>query len=385
MATFKKYETTKGTRWSARGYLGTNETTGQQEFFKKQGFRTKKEAQLSYSRAKSDYINGVTSRAKGNSTYEEVYLEWFEKYKHDVKESTAQITSTIFRVHIIPSIGHLNISKIDHRILQRYVNQWHKEFKRYKTMTYYMFKVFDYAEKMEYIHDNPKSKVSIPKKQLDLSQEKQDTLKYYNVSQLRAFIKELNNEKSYKWIAYFRLLAYTGIRRGEGLGLYWGDINFKESTLTVKRTLSLGFDYKLIINEPKTENSKRTVSIDPITLDILKKWKQEQAKLLLGFGHNALKTNQLLFSNVETNKPLDLTSPRYALRRICKRGNLGMINVHGFRHTHASLLFEAGVSMKDVMERMGHSDIHTTMNIYTHVTKDSFDKSAELFANYVNF
>lgn len=141
----------------------------------------------------------------------------------------------------------------------------------------------------------------------------------------------------------------------------------------------------MIINDPKTENSKRTVSIDPITLDILKKWKKEQAQLLLGFGHNALNPNQLLFSNVETNKPLNLTAPRYALKRVCERGNLEMINVHGFRHTHASLLFEAGVSMKDVMQRMGHSDIQTTMNIYTHVTKDSFDKSAERFANYVNF
>ena len=62
-----------------------------------------------------------------------------------------------------------------------------------------------------------------------------------------------------------------------------------------------------------------------------------------------------------------------------------MINIHGFRHTHCSLLFEAGVPMKDVKERMGHSDISTTMNVYTHVTENSKKQSVQKFAKYINF
>ena len=92
----------------------------------------------------------------------------------------------------------------------------------------------------------------------------------------------------------------------------------------------------------------------------------------------------MLFSKLD-NTALDVSSPRNRLERICKKNNFKMINIHGFRHTHCSLLFEAGVPMKDVMDRLGHSDIQTTMNIYTHVTKDSKDKSAQKFAKYVNF
>ena len=78
-------------------------------------------------------------------------------------------------------------------------------------------------------------------------------------------------------------------------------------------------------------------------------------------------------------------APRNALVKICNRFDLPMMNIHGFRHTHCSLLFEAGVPMKDVMERLGHSDIQTTMNVYTHVTKSSRDNSAQMFAKYVDF
>ncbi|EME7138811.1 tyrosine-type recombinase/integrase, partial [Enterococcus faecium] len=68
-----------------------------------------------------------------------------------------------------------------------------------------------------------------------------------------------------------------------------------------------------------------------------------------------------------------------------KKYNFNDITIHGFRHTHCSLLFEAGLSIKEVQERLGHSDIHTTMNIYTHVTKKQKERAADKFAAYLNF
>ncbi len=78
-------------------------------------------------------------------------------------------------------------------------------------------------------------------------------------------------------------------------------------------------------------------------------------------------------------------APRNALVKICKRFDLPMINIHGFRSSHCTLLLEAGVPLKDVMERLGHSDVQTTLAFYSYVTKDSRDKSAQLFAKYVDF
>lgn len=94
---------------------------------------------------------------------------------------------------------------------------------------------------------------------------------------------------------------------------------------------------------------------------------------------------QLIFSNPKNNSFLQVTAPYNALNRITKKHNSTMISPHGFRHTYCSLLFESGVPMKDVKEWLGDSSIKTAMDICTHVTQDSKDKSAQLFANYVNF
>ena len=77
------------------------------------------------------------------------------------------------------------------------------------------------------------------------------------------------------------------------------------------------------------------------------------------------------------------TKPNQKLDRILKKNELKRITVHGLRHTHCSLLFEAGLPIQEVKERLGHPDIQTTMNIYTHVTKKAKEKSAEKFAAYI--
>ena len=71
------------------------------------------------------------------------------------------------------------------------------------------------------------------------------------------------------------------------------------------------------------------------------------------------------------------------LSAVIKKHKLHQVTIHGLRHTHASLLFEAGASIKEVQERLGHSDIQMTMNIYTHVTDDLKEQTAEKFQRYI--
>lgn len=118
---------------------------------------------------------------------------------------------------------------------------------------------------------------------------------------------------------------------------------------------------------------------------MLKHWKHKQAAYLFGFGFNAMSAKQLIFCKLHNNKHLGIINPTNKINRICTINEFPASKVHGFRHIHASLLFEADVPMKDVMNRLGHSDITTTMNAYTHVTDDSKNNSAELFAKYANF
>lgn len=208
---------------------------------------------------------------------------------------------------------------------------------------------------------------------------------FYDKNELKLFLEAVYKYDSFMWFTFFRILAFTGMRKGEALALKWPDINLNDNTLSINKTLAEGYENRLIVQSPKTEASKRIISIDKKTMEIIKEWKKKQAKLLIGFGFNALNPEQLIFSKLESNDVWYLNAPRSRLIKVCKEADLPTIHIHGFRHTHCSLLFEAGLAVKDVQARLGHSDMQTTLNIYTHVTEESKDKSAELFQAYVNF
>lgn len=182
---------------------------------------------------------------------------------------------------------------------------------------------------------------------------------------------------------YFRLLAYSGMRKGEALALKWSDLNLKDHTVTIDKTVTIGDKGLVIISEtPKNSYSERTIYIDKETFKLLLKWRKEQKKLLLMDGFNALAPNQLMFSN-QHNTAIHPSHIANVLKRFVNRHGLDAITPHGFRHTHCSLLLEAGVPIKEVQERLGHSDIKTTMNIYAHVTKkDEYDTGMK-FADFI--
>ena len=382
MATIFSYQNTKGTFFKVRGYLGVDPLTGKQVNINKGGFNTKKEANNYLRTAILDLENSkylVVKKEKKN-TYQEAYEEWLEIYRNNVKESTLHKTIVVFRDHILPKFGKYKIDLISINSLQKQAYEWHSKYKNYKKMINYTFAVFNYAFRMGYISSNPKDKFIMPKK---VQEQQDDDLKYYTREELITLFKYLEKDATNEWFTFFRLLAYTGIRKGECLALTWNDIDFKNNTLTVNKTISVGLNNKQIIQDPKSFNSFRTISIDTNTMTILKKWKTEQASMLLKFGHNSMNKNQLIFSTASRNKMYTLSKPRTILKKVCDKNNFKFIHIHGFRHTHASLLFESGVTMESVKERLGHSDIQTTVNIYTHITQKNKDKTAKKFANYM--
>lgn len=109
-------------------------------------------------------------------------------------------------------------------------------------------------------------------------------------------------------------------------------------------------------------------------------YQQKQDYLKLGF--NTMKSGQLVFSN-EHNEYLQPTKTRKWIVKVQKKYNLKSITAHGLRHTHCSLLFEAGVSIKEVQDRLGHSDVQTTLNIYAHVSKEKKTSAIQKFVDYV--
>ena len=184
------------------------------------------------------------------------------------------------------------------------------------------------------------------------------------------------------WFCYFWILSYTGMRKSELQALEWADIDFNRRTININKSLSVYKDNKKFISSTKTKNSTRIITIDSITIKLLLDWKQQQSEI---YKKTVIKgkTQKYVF----TDKSLELTShnaPRKRFLRVLKNNNLRKIRLHSLRHTHASLCFEAGMDIKDVQHRLGHSNIETTLNIYVHISKIKERKSISKFEDFMS-
>ncbi|HIX69227.1 MAG TPA: site-specific integrase, partial [Candidatus Enterococcus stercoravium] len=321
-------------------------------------------------------------RKKTGETFEEMYKLWFEQYKRTVKESTWCKTAELFRLHILPKFHKFKLDKIKVPMCQKALNEWFVSFPGgYVKLKNYTANVLDYAISLEVIDQNPMKKVKIPQRKDEFEENKD--LNFYSKEELKTFLSAMKELPEKTAFMFFHLLAYTGMRKGEALALTWSDINFKENTLSINKTLTRGDNARLIVLPPKTRKSARTISIDPFTMGLLKPWRSQQKIDYMKFGFNTLKPEQLLFSNL-SNEWIQPTRPRKWLLQVYKaHPELKQITTHGLRHTHCSLLFEAGASIKEVQDRLGHNDVKVTMNIYAHVTQQKKEETALRFADFM--
>ncbi|WP_301861125.1 site-specific integrase [uncultured Megasphaera sp.] len=174
----------------------------------------------------------------------------------------------------------------------------------------------------------------------------------------------IKNQKHYNM---YWVLLYTGLRRSELLGLRIADINEIGSTISIHQTVLKSNGKVYISEKTKTESSRRTITVDPQTLAILKKQKaltyQERLKA------KDYENNGLLFCRAD-GKPYD---PQWISKTAKKYGvliNRPDFHLHMLRHTHATLLILAGVHFKVIQNRLGHSTFKETMDTYSHVIPD---------------
>lgn len=384
MTKIKKYTKKDGSKaYMFNLYLGTDPVTGKQRRTTRRGFRTIAEAKTALSRLELEVMeNGLPTSKRKIMTFEEVYKMWFEQHKATVKESSAYIHNTIIKVQILPYFGTLRVDKIDTAYCQKQVNRIFKTLKNYNSAINLIRRIFEYAKVMKQIKTNPMNDVIIPKKRKTLD-DTDKTVNFYTKEQLRTFLETLKEHAPYQMYVVFRVMAFTGMRKGELAALKWPDVDFENGTISINRTVAFNNVGKFHIQTPKTKKSIRTISTDTITLNALKTWKNELRKELFKQGQNIDKGDGFIFRTQKGNfiiKYIDKFLPSFL-----KKYNLPPIKPHGFRHTHASLLFESGASIKEVQDRLGHENIKTTMDIYTHVTKSAREKTAEKFAKYIDF
>lgn len=378
MATIKQYETKKGKFWYYKAYLGIDPTTGKQVATTKRGFKTKKEAQLALSRLQVDYEKNGLNKPAASQTFQEIFDLWKENYKLTVKESTYCKAISQYEVHTLPVFGKKKIDEITVTDIQKFANDKVKTKKKYRDFITDVSRIFEYAIQLGIINDNPTKRIIVPKRKQEVIEERPKN--YYTKEELQIFLTCCKEQEPPKIYAFFQLLSASGCRQGELLGLEWRFVDFKEECIYINQTLARGENRRLYIEQPKTKHSKRTVSLDHETMQVLRMWKKEQAASYLQLGINTNKTNQLVFPNVE-NSFLQLSKPRTWMLRIMKNNDLRVITIHGFRHTHATLLLEAGVPAKTISERLGHTNIQITLDLYSHVTERMEKKVPGVFAS----
>ncbi|MEH7610764.1 site-specific integrase [Gottfriedia acidiceleris] len=381
MASFQKYTTKQGQMWLFKMDTGVDPQTGKRLTTTRRGFKTKKEAQMAATRLESEIAEGVLVN-NNNLTFNEIYTQWFTNHSKTIKLSTMKSIESKFKKHILPRFGKLKIKVINKTYCQKMINEIAQKISSVNDIKIQANQVFKYALKMDIISKNPMEHVIVPRNLKEMFTEEFEANKrtYWKKDEIKQFLVITKNELDLRDYVLFHLLIYTGARKGELLALTWDDIDFKAGSVRLAKTL---FHHKgqFIVQTSKTKESKRLISLDDMTLSLLKKWRIRQKESNLA-AMNYIDTRNMVFTR-DDGSPMRLAYPNEKLDILIRKHKLHRITVHGFRHTHASLLFEAGASIKEVQERLGHSDIKMTMDIYTHVTDTVKEQTAEKFQRYI--
>lgn len=200
-----------------------------------------------------------------------------------------------------------------------------------------------------------------------------NTSSVWNAHQLRAFLTSTNTHRSH---AALWLTANTGMRRGEILGLRWGDVDFDTACLSVTRSL-VSVGYELHETRGKSRTARRCINLDPATMNVLRRWREQRADEDPEFDVRDLDARVFSRPDGAPTHPHLLSE---TFKRLVTRSGLPRIRFHDLRHTHATLLLKAGVPIKVVSERLGHSTPGFTMATYQHVIPGMQQEAAHTFA-----
>lgn len=377
----KKYTTKNGeTRYLFQTYLGIDPLTGKERRTTRRGFKTMKEAKQAERNLLLDVEeNGLPSNQSDgfqDPTFEELASLWLENYKTTVKPSTFENVKSKVEKMTEEHFKELKLKKITVAYCQKVVIELSKSYVLYNHYLSVINRIFKYAVLMDILDSNPFDKVIKPK-----SRQTQRKGNFLTKEELREFLKLAQTATLSYFSPLVHLMSYTGLRQGEALALKWSDIDFENKKITVDKTAAR-IKEKQTLQTPKTKNSKRVISIDPTTLSILKSWKKDQIKIYFKNGKHFEGDDNFIFTN-QRGDWVHIHNFIPYFKRFVTDHKLKPITPHGLRHTHASLLFSAGVEPKNISDRLGHSTVQITLDLYTHITEEQRTDTVEKLIKYM--
>lgn len=336
MAIFKDKD--RGTYYFSVRVKQNDGTTKQ---VKRRGFKLKKDAQ----RAELEFL--ATYDGASSLTFEVAAKHYYEWYCKRRKESSIHVIKNIIFNHLIKEFGITKLDKIEPKHIMNFqdkiIDQYSPDFlKKIHTV---LSSIFNHAIKYYNHKENPAKIVG------NFEVEVKRRMEYWEFEEFKRFI-EVVEELMYEVL--FLTLYYSGARKGELLALTWEDIDIKNKSININKT-----EYNRIITKPKTKSSNRSILLPEFVIDKLIELKEESSKYV------PVKNDYRVFGEFYDSISTSTLDRRYD--KYVKLSGVKKILIHEFRHSHASYLINKGVSPLVVAQRLGHSDVSTTLNIYSHL------------------
>jgi len=324
---------------------------GTQKQVKRRGFKTKKDAR----EAEAKML--VEKETNSSLTFEHLADSYFNWYTQRRKQSSINTIKNAIYNHLIKEFGKMKIDCITARHVMDYQNKMINEYsaeylKKFHTT---LSAIFNFGIKFHGLTSNPARIAG------NFQKESKKRINFWEFEEFKQFISTVD-ELMYK--AFFSTLYYSGARKGELLALTWEDINFEEKTIDINKT-----EYNRQVTVPKTKASNRIIMLPSFVMNLLEGIKKDAALTA------PVKNDYVVFG--EFYDSLATTSLHKKFKNYLKIAMVKEIVMHEFRHSHASYLINKGVSPLVVAQRLGHSDVATTLNTYSHLYPS---KQAEVVA-----
>lgn len=296
-------------------------------------------------------------------TVEQYLVHWLDGVKSSVKPRTYRSYHDSCHLHIIPALGKIKLHQLRPMAVSGWINGPAMDGLSPRTVRYLhtVLKIaLNQAEAWEMVANNAAQHVKPPRvpghEIVALDEQQARTLQ-------NAAVGEANE-------ALYMVAVTMGCRRGEILALRWQDIDLDKKTLRVRHTLQRQ-DGKPVLSEPKSERSRRVLTMPEMLIGKLKQHRREMMALGRGW-----KPDDFVFSS-RCGEPLDAGNLNREYKKLLKKAGLPDVTFHSLRHTAASMLMEQGVDPLTVMYFLGHSNPNVTLSIYCHVSSKQKRGAAE--------
>ena len=365
--------------WGYRVDLGNDPATGKRRQASKQGFRTRNEAEVAMQELLSEARAGVVANRSGQ-TLGAFLDEWLVLQRDRLRPSTLYSYDVIVE-RIKAGLGQAKIQAITPLQIEHFYATLIESGgrrgqglsgKTVRNTHVVLRKALADAERLDIVARNAAGAAKPP------TAERPEN-PTWSSEQLREFLDYLKDDRLR---GAFVVLATTGMRRGEVLGLRWRDIDFDSAEMSVRHSITTAGPGKVVAGPPKTPRSRRQIYLDDATLRELREQRRKQNEERLAVGELWEAGEGNVFTD-EIGRPVHPDKFSELFRKRMAEAELPKIRLHDLRHSYATLALKAGVHPKVVSERLGHATVGITLDTYSHVTPSIAREAADAVASRI--